>query len=403
MLTERARLGVDVERGPVEGRVVLQDARLWDLGVASDSLTGPTPLAVTGVYEAWGEAHTSAAHPSFVRIGRQAITWGEGRLLGASDWSPTGRTLDAVRGRLVTGQLGLRAARGGDPRRSLDAVLAAASGANVYGVVPAYGQLFGARAEWALDPLFAVDAYGLARIAQSNPFASLERLRRGADLHAASAPARGGALVDVGRRGRVPARPRRRAHRPQRARRRAQLLRAASRVGDRRSRDVRVRARRALPDGAPRRLVRERGQGRLDLPRLRSALCRRAHLVRRDGSIHLVQRDGGGQRPRHRRPVHGRHRPPWSTATRASRSPAGAWTTGYLNQFVGIPGNTNAELGHEIDARFAWSPWVPVELAAGYSMLILGTGAKAVLEGSGAVPAESVALRLPPGIAARSV
>ena len=38
-----------------------------------------------------------------MRVGRQPVTWGEGRLLGAADWSPTGRSLDAVRGHLVTG------------------------------------------------------------------------------------------------------------------------------------------------------------------------------------------------------------------------------------------------------------------------------------------------------------
>jgi hypothetical protein len=66
--------------------------------------------------------------------------------------------------------------------------------------------------------------------------------------------------------------------------------------------------------------------------------------------------------------------------------PGGAWTTGYLNQFVGVPGNTSADLGHEIDARLAWSPWVPVELMAGYSMLVLGNGARALIEGSALSP-----------------
>src|SRR5262249_9585061 len=33
----------------------------------------------------------------------------------------------------------------------------------------AYGELFGARAEWTIDPLFAIEAYGLARVAQRNP------------------------------------------------------------------------------------------------------------------------------------------------------------------------------------------------------------------------------------------
>ena len=45
-------------------------------------LVGPGLLAVTGAFEAWGEAHTDSMRPSFVRVGRQPITWGEGRLLG---------------------------------------------------------------------------------------------------------------------------------------------------------------------------------------------------------------------------------------------------------------------------------------------------------------------------------
>ena len=379
-LTERARLGVDVERGPVEGRVVLQDARLWDLGVASDSLTGTTPLAVTGVYEAWGEAHTAGAHPSFVRIGRQAITWGEGRLLGTSDWSPTGRTLDAVRGRLVTGNWGfeLLAAILEDPWTPL----AAASGANVYGVVPAYGELFGARAEWSVDPLFAVDAYGLARIAQSNPFASLngsvegQTYTPGLRLHGAAHSwtwAAEGAY-QLGRADTLPTEPF------------------------------------AAPSySAPRAAWATAGHVAYAFEHL--AL---SPTVRLGGSY--ASGDKGGSTYRAFDPllpdVHtwygGMDLFTWSNEIEANArvtvvpftdavgaleyryarlaEPGGAWTTGYLNQFVGIPGNTNADLGHEIDARLAWSPWVPVELAAGYSMLVLGTGAKALLEGSALSP-----------------
>src|SRR5581483_1836678 len=41
VLGERVRLGVDGERGPVEARVVLQDARLWNLGLVSDVVGQP--------------------------------------------------------------------------------------------------------------------------------------------------------------------------------------------------------------------------------------------------------------------------------------------------------------------------------------------------------------------------
>jgi hypothetical protein len=89
--------------GALQGRVVLQDARTLDLGSTSTPLIGPGSFGVTGAFEAWAEAHTDSMRPSFVRVGRQPVTWGEGRLLGEEDWSPAGRSLDAVRGRLAVG------------------------------------------------------------------------------------------------------------------------------------------------------------------------------------------------------------------------------------------------------------------------------------------------------------
>ena len=175
-LTERARLGVDVTRGAVEGRVVLQDARLWNVGTGGDFVTGPLPQAMTGIYEAWGEAHTAAAHPSFVRVGRQEVVWGEGRLLGVSDWSPTGRTLDAIRGRLVAGDWRFEALAA----VLEDPVTLQLSGATTpLGITQAYGELFGLRGEWSIDPLFGIELYGLARDAQSNPTQSLSSTVQG--------------------------------------------------------------------------------------------------------------------------------------------------------------------------------------------------------------------------------
>ncbi|HEY3817989.1 MAG TPA: alginate export family protein [Polyangiaceae bacterium] len=381
-LTERVRLGVDVERGPVEGRVVFQDTRLWDLGMPTDTVTGPTPLAMTGVYEAWGEAHTAGAHPSFVRIGRQAITWGEGRLLGTSDWSPTGRSLDALRGRLVTGnwRFELLGAVLEDPW----APLAAASATNVYGVSPAYGELFGARAEWAFDPLFAVDAYGLARLAQSNPFADLNQSVKGQTYT--------GAL---------------RLHGENRAWtwgvEGAYQLGHADTIG-------RPAASTLSPTYAA-----DRGAwaaaGHVAYAFEHVAL---SPTVRLGGSY--ASGDDGGSTYRAFDPllpdvhtwygamdlftwsneIEGSARvaiTPFTDAEAAVEyryarlaQPGGAWTTGYLDQLTAVPGNNRADLGHEIDARLAWSPWVPVELMAGYSMLVLGEGAKAVLEYSGAQP-----------------
>jgi hypothetical protein len=371
-LTERARLGVEVERGVVTGRVVFQDARLWDLGTASDTVTGPTPLAVTGVYEAWGEAHTGGARPSFLRIGRQPITWGEGRLLGASDWSPTGRSLDAIRGRLVTGNWGfeLLAAVLEDPWS-----LATGDSYNVNGVAPAYGELFGARAEWSLDPLFAVEAYGLARVAQSNPLASLNQsvqgqtytgaLRLHGDGHAWTWAAEGayqGGHADA--------------------------------IDHPTSPPIHAEERSAWATA-----------GHVAYTFEHVALTPNVRL----GGSYASGDDGGATYHAFdpllpdvhtwygamdlftwSNEIEGNARVtvvPWTDALAAVEyryarlaQPGGAWTTGYLNQFVGVAGNGRADLGHEIDARLSWSPWVPVELTAGYSLLVVGEGAKAVLE-----------------------
>jgi hypothetical protein len=378
MLIERARLGVDVTRGLVEGRVVLQDARVWDLGVSGDVLTGPAPLAATGVYEAWGEAHTAGAHPSFLRVGRQEVRWGEGRLLGVSDWSPTGRTLDAARGRYGVGHWSfeLLAAILEDPTTSL----ATTTGSAVEAVPPAYGELFGARIEWALDPLFAVEAYALARIAQSNPVASLDDSVRGQTYTPSLRLHGDGRGWTWGAEG-------------------------AYQIGH---------ADGITPPGQPFSV--------LTYAASRSAWAAAGHVdyafehvllaptVRVGGSY--ASGDDGGATFRAFDPllpdVHTWYGAmdlfTWSNAIEANArvaiapwtdgvaaleyryarlaQPGGAWTTGYLDQLIGVPGNASAALGHEIDARLAWAPWVPVELGAGYSMLVLGDGAKAVLAGS---------------------
>ena len=44
-------------------------------------------------------------------------------------------------------------------------------------------------------------------------------------------------------------------------------------------------------------------------------------------------------------------------------------------------GTSDATLGHEGAATFAWRPWVPLELRVGYSALFMGDGAKAVMAG----------------------
>ncbi len=357
-LVERARLGADASRGPLEVRLVLQDARLWGLGDGSTAWGQPGPFAQTGAYEAWFEAHTASAHPSFVRLGRQAVTWGEGRLLGESDWSPTARTLDAVRGRLEVGDW------------SFEALGASLSDPDTVAGTPvpsAYGELVGARVEWALDPLFATELYGLGRFAQANPINSLEgsvkgetytaSLRLHGDAHAITWGAEGALqlghadallldrLAGAGA-GHV-------AYTFEHV-----LLRPAVRLGGSYATGTSGGNKLAtfdpiLPDA-------HTWYGAMDL-------FAWSNIIEGNARVSIE---------------------PWTDAVAAVEyryamlaQAGGAWRTDYLVTIAQVSSASQAELGHEIDATLRWSPWAPLELVAGYSAFVLGDGAKAALTG----------------------
>lgn len=166
-VAERSRLGLAIDHGPVTAAVTLQDARLW-------GDTGSTPLVAPGEpvppslapYEAYLEAHTRSGRRIFLRVGRQKVTWGDGRLVGADDWSTTGRSLDAARFGIQAGDFDVEtfAAMLATPGRynplapsmtsSTMSDLAEGSGAQLYGV----------DAVWHALPLLAVEVTGLARI-----------------------------------------------------------------------------------------------------------------------------------------------------------------------------------------------------------------------------------------------
>ncbi|HEX8796251.1 MAG TPA: alginate export family protein [Polyangiaceae bacterium] len=356
-LLERVRLGADAERGPVALRVVLEDARLWDLGNGFDSFGQPGQSAFTGPYEAWADAHTAGARPSFVRVGRQPVTWGEGRMLGVADWSPTGRALDAVRGRLVVGSWAfeLLAASLSDPVPPTGTWLS-----------PAYGELVGARAEWALDPLFAVEAYTLDRFAQQNPLASLDESVRGetytgalrlhGDAHGWTWGAEGAGQL---------------GHASVLGKDRLAWA-AAGHVGYtfeyvRLLPTVRLGASYASGDDGNA-SKREQFDPLLpDVHEWHGAMDLFAWSDEWEGNARVAVA-------------------PWTDGVAAVEyryaqlaAAGGSWVSSYLFSLGRAPGNTSTELGHEIDAFVGWSPWVPVELSAGYSMLVLGAGAKAAL------------------------
>ena len=168
---ERARVGLGAERGAVRAQVTLQDARAW-----GDAPTGAgaSSRAAVSAFEAFLEVHgkpvagtdspiaARAAEPrrSFVRVGRQRITWADGRLLSEADWSPAGRSLDAARARLSTELVDAELlAAVLNPSRPQGASVGDEGGPFTFG-----SQLFGALVGLTLDPMFKLELFGLARL-----------------------------------------------------------------------------------------------------------------------------------------------------------------------------------------------------------------------------------------------
>ncbi len=169
---ERTRIGVGAEYGGTHGdpaflraQVTLEDARAWGSPGPSAVLgAAGSGTATTGLYEGYIEARTTSARPAYVRVGRQAITWGDGRLLSNADWSPVARTLDAVRGHASAGMFDFEL---------LAAVLATSSplGPDFGQLSTPFGagvQLYGGQVATAIDPLLAFELSGLARVGLSS-------------------------------------------------------------------------------------------------------------------------------------------------------------------------------------------------------------------------------------------
>lgn len=175
LVAERSRLGIAAERGPVSAVITLQDAREFGsprrsvagVGIAGGaagglgalgSFSGTHDLPRFEPYEAYLDLHTQSRQV-FFRLGRQAIQLGDGRLVGTSDGSPTGQTLDAARvgGRIKNWDL-----------QAFFAMLQAPSLGE--GSTPG-AQLYAADVTWRIAPLFGLELTALARITRgtSNP------------------------------------------------------------------------------------------------------------------------------------------------------------------------------------------------------------------------------------------
>jgi len=177
-LSERARFGLKVDRGPVTGTFVLQDSRI--IGDDSAIFPGsPGPGYIgglgglgaaagfgTSVYEAYVDIHSRSGRPMFLRLGRQRVVWGEGRLVGESDWSPTPRSLHAARFGFQVGDFDIEAMAALLLPPGLYPVPSANPPPNTTLARSTGAQLYGLDVKWHFVPLLNLELTGLARVAR---------------------------------------------------------------------------------------------------------------------------------------------------------------------------------------------------------------------------------------------
>ncbi len=348
-LVERARLGADVTTGALAARVVVQEAAV--IGAGSSLTGGPTRFEAVDLHALWGAWEPSTA-PVRLRIGRQPVAWGEGRLLGTDEWSPTGRTFDAL------------TLRAGTESTSVDLLAALLTTAAIPTLEP-YGELLGLRAQASWGASIALEAYGLARVAQDTPVPSVLGTVRGTTYT--------GAL---------------RAHGEARAVRWG--LEGAYQAGhvdelgeDRSAWALASHVAYVLPGLACRPAIElavsyasgDRG-GRTyrgfdplfpDVHRWQGAMDVFAWSNEAEASAGLSIAPWAGAQARAE----------YRYARLAQAS--GPWFAADLTTIGAAPGNAHADLGHEVDLALTWQTDPRVGLAASYSILALGAGGRAIV------------------------
>jgi hypothetical protein len=376
VVMQRSRLGLGAQHGLLRAQVTLQDASAWGQLPPTATIAQVQTGAQLGAYEAFVEAKTSAPRPSYVRIGRQAVAWGEGRLLGTADWSPTGRALDAVRGVLSLGVWDFELLGAVlDERRPLGTAFEDIAG-------PAKGgeELAGARALWTIDPLVKVELGALARVTQSGAYGAGQSrwtfARASGETYVGSVRVFGeGRGWSYGAEG-------------------AYELGRATTLGE--SRSAYAAAAHVAYTFAMVVLT----------PTLRLG---GAYASGDDGSNTYKQFDPILPE------VHTWHGAmdifAWSNLVeingRASvvpltdtslsleyryarmAEPSADWLNAYLGVVGRAPGSSSADLGHELDLAFSWQPWPVMGLVAGYSGLLLGDGARTIMAAQGRGQAQS--------------
>ena len=365
-VSERSRLGLAVDRGPVTGALTLQDARL--LGSTQSLFTGAGQAALPSFapYEAYVDVHTRTGRRAFLRIGRQRVVWGDGRLVGANDWSLTGRSLDAARFGVQVGDVDIEAM----------AVLLAAPGnappavAGTQQTALGMGaQLYGLDAKWHILPLLHVEVAGLARIAREPAPSSLVP----SDTY----------VID----GRISG-----DHRGFRYAVEAayQLGRVASYGALRDQQALALAARLSLETALPWHVT---------------FGAEVAYATGDDGDPSGTQKRFDPILPDEHVSLSPMSLFAWSNVLTAGASitvkpldelqmtagyrfanladAKGRWTTAQLIPVGASPTNTSSALGHEIDYALKLTPWKPIDFEAGYGLFLVGDGARNILREAG--------------------
>lgn len=382
---ERARLGMEVERGPVTGVVVLQDARA--LGNTSGYLGG----LAAGSYglslrEAYIDVHSRSGRPMFLRVGRQKIVWGDGRLIGESDWALAPRSLDAARFGVQLGDFDIEA-MGVLLASPFTVSTAGLSSGGASGPTSYTGaQLYGLNMTWHLLPLFNPELTALARIVRvPGDTAGLGALLTPIPT-SANPPMTPSDTYVIGAR----------FSGDQRGFRYAvegayELGRVASYGVNRDIGAFAAAARASLETALPGHLTfgaqaayasgddgppsdPSTKQTRFDpiLPDAfanhgRMGLYAWSNIIEAGGDLKITPFEELSLVAGYR--------------FAALASANGRWTTAELTA-VGAESATNSSvLGHEIDAAITLTPWDPIELQAGYGLFLFGPKAKAILSG----------------------
>lgn len=88
-ISNRARIGANFDNGFLSARVAAQDVSVWGQKRQNDNDGGRFTM-----HEAWAQMRHNGF---FAKIGRQSLSYDDGRILSESNWTPTGIWHDAVK------------------------------------------------------------------------------------------------------------------------------------------------------------------------------------------------------------------------------------------------------------------------------------------------------------------